>query len=253
MTARNDGSVVLGSEAQSIQGDPRWKVAERVTRSQVFSRATQLQSILLYIVRQAILRPEDVIHEFDIAHWVLGRRSDFNPLDDNIVRVQIARLRKKLDLYYSSEGKNEPITLSVALGNYKPVFSDRFGPAPRPQSASEAEIASVKGPEIANEEIVVTPATSEIPEKVPQGKSRMLWAAVAFLLTLVLGGLGGFNLRSKEGGGQKTDTISKSGYSPDICSGGGCKCGRRRCLSVLLAGCRAQQYLGCRVPQSGLS
>lgn len=208
MTARDDGSIVLGSEAQAIQDDPRWEVAERVARSEVFSRATQLQSILRYIVRQAILRPEEVIHEFEIAHWVLGRRNDFNPLDDNIVRVQIARLRKKLDLYFSGEGKNEQIVLSVALGSYKPVFSDRAVPAPELQPASETEIASPKGLVSANDGIVVTPAAPEIPEKVPQGKDRKLWTAAVLLLTLLLGVLGGFNLRFKEGGGQKTATIS---------------------------------------------
>ena len=219
MTARDNGSVVLESEARAIQDDPRWEVAERVVRSQVFSRATQLQSILLYIVRQAILRPGDTIHEFDIAHHVLGRRSDFNPLDDNIVRVQVARLRKKLDLYFSGEGNDEQVVLSVALGSYKPIFCNRSGLASKPKPAFESEIASAKDPVIANEGIVVTPTATEIQEKVQDGKGKTLWTAVMVLFALVLGAFGGFNLRSKEGGGQKTVPISNPVISQIFASG----------------------------------
>lgn len=93
--------------------------------------------MLLFIVRQSIVNPEEPIHEFDIAHQVLGRRSDFNPLDDNIVRVQMAHLRKKLENYFSTEGKQEDTVITVALGSYRPVFSPRtIPPAPGPQRIS---------------------------------------------------------------------------------------------------------------------
>lgn len=109
----------------TIEGDPRWQVAERAARSSELARATQLQSLLLFLVRQTILQPDEPIHEFDIAHGVLGRPNDFNPLDDNIVRVQMARLRKRLDLYFSTEGKDEKLIIAISLGSYKPVFSHR--------------------------------------------------------------------------------------------------------------------------------
>ncbi len=115
-----------------LEGDWRWQLAQRVARSPVLYRATQLREILLYIVRQSILNPGESIHEFDIAYRVLGRRSDFNPLEDNIVRVQMAHLRKKLDLYFSTEGKDEATVLTVALGTYRPLFT----PRPMPQAAS---------------------------------------------------------------------------------------------------------------------
>jgi hypothetical protein len=120
----------VDEEASLLRGDPRWKLAERAAHSSALFRATQLRDMLLFIVRQTILNPERPIHEFDIAYQVLGRRSNFNPLDDNIVRVQMAHLRKKLDLYFSTEGKQEDIVITVALGNYKPVFSPRSKAVP---------------------------------------------------------------------------------------------------------------------------
>jgi hypothetical protein len=115
----------LGVSASVLETDPRWKLAERAARSSALNRATQLRDMLLFIVRRAILNPDEPIHESEIAHQVLGRRSDFNPLDDNIVRVQMAHLRKKLETYFSTEGIQEDVVITVAKGSYRPVFSLR--------------------------------------------------------------------------------------------------------------------------------
>jgi len=131
MTAKNESGSQFEGEESLLAGDPRWEAALRAAQSSQLARAAQLQSILLFIVRQAIQRPEEQVHEFDIAYRVLGRSSNFNPLDDNIVRVQIARLRKKLDLYFSTEGENERLIISVALGSYRPVFVDRIQYTPQ--------------------------------------------------------------------------------------------------------------------------
>lgn len=108
-----------------LEGDFRWALALRATRSSALSRATQLRAILFYLVRHAVLKPNEPIHESEIAHRVLGRGLNFNPLDDNIVRVQMAHLRKKLDLYFSTDGKDEEVTITIALGTYLPIFTSR--------------------------------------------------------------------------------------------------------------------------------
>ena len=110
------------------ESDSRWRLAERVSRSSTLYRAVQLRQMLQYIVRHAILYPDEPLNEFEIAHHVLGRRKDFNPVVDNIVRVQMAHLRKKLDLYFSSEGKDEEVVMTIALGTYKPLFNPRAKP-----------------------------------------------------------------------------------------------------------------------------
>jgi hypothetical protein len=135
---RNNGAGVE-EDAQPVQSDPRWKLADRVARSLALSRATQLRDMLLFIVRQSILNPDEPIHEFDIAHQVLGRRSDFNPLDDNIVRVQMAHLRKKLEQHFSTEGKDEDIVITVALGSYRPIFSPRSRSLPPAPTLAETK------------------------------------------------------------------------------------------------------------------
>jgi hypothetical protein len=140
VTASNKNLIEFRGEESTLDEDFRLKLAERAAASSALSRATQLRAILLYVVRQAILQPEEPIHESEIAHRVLGRRMDFNPLDDNIVRVQMAHLRKKLDLYFSSEGKHEEVVITIALGTYKPVFSSRSQPVPATEQLLECTL-----------------------------------------------------------------------------------------------------------------
>ena len=108
-----------------LTSDPRWQLAERAAQSGMLVRAPQLRSILRYVVRQAIVQPGEPIREYEVACRVLGRRSDFNPVDDNIVRVQMGHLRRKLELYFSTEGRHEPIIIRLHRGSYAPDFDLR--------------------------------------------------------------------------------------------------------------------------------
>ena len=62
----------------------------------------------------------------EIGKHVLRRRqSHFDPNTDNIVRVQARYLRKKLEEYFSSEGRDEPVLLTIPKGTYVPRFEMR--------------------------------------------------------------------------------------------------------------------------------
>ncbi|HVU48093.1 MAG TPA: hypothetical protein VHD85_18335 [Terracidiphilus sp.] len=189
MAAKRKSPDVLIDEESILETDARWMLAGRVARSSALHRATQLRDILLFIVRQTVLQPDDPISEFEIAHRVLGRRSDFNPLDDNIVRVQMAHLRKKLDLYFSTEGKDEEVVIAVALGTYKPVFSPRTNPSAK-HGASEVD-AVRKDLSAVVEEAAAEPVEVAAEPKPDATKSRQglfLQIAAAVLVLALAGG-----------------------------------------------------------------
>ncbi len=110
-------------EEELLRGDSRWVLIQRILESEGFHRATQLRKILLYASRAAILRPQDSLSEVEVACNVLERRLDFDPATDNIVRAQFSHLRRKLEHYFETEGKDEPLVLSIPRGNYIPVFT----------------------------------------------------------------------------------------------------------------------------------
>lgn len=105
--------------------DPRLALVQRIINSSHFQKARQLREILLYLVSRALEETPTPISEYDVACNALGRRPDFNSNEDNIVRVQIRQLRKKLENYFESEGRAESILLTVPKGSYAPHFETR--------------------------------------------------------------------------------------------------------------------------------
>lgn len=120
----------------ALTADERWNLAQRIASSREFQKASQLREILLYITRRAVIDNPAGISEQEIGCNVLGRRADFNHADDNIVRVQIRHLRRKLEEYFRSEGSAETIILTIPKGGYLP----RFGPRPSPAELLDGNV-----------------------------------------------------------------------------------------------------------------
>ena len=82
----------------------------------------RLCHVLEYLIKESLAGRGEAIKNYSIGLDVFGRDKDFNPELDPIVRIQIGRLRRALDKYYSNEGKNDSIRFSIPLGNYTPLF-----------------------------------------------------------------------------------------------------------------------------------
>lgn len=123
---------VEDTETQAIgfEGDERWELVQRIVASGAFGRSPQLQSFLRYVTKQTILGNLDEIKEQTIGSQVLGRKPDYDPAEDNIVRVRARQLRQKLQRYFSSEGQDEMLVVSMPTGGYLPVFEKRSVPVP---------------------------------------------------------------------------------------------------------------------------
>ena len=62
------------------------------------------------------------LKELIIGNAVYGRSPPYDPRIDSTVRVEARRLRRKLQEYYSLEGKRDPVAISVPTGAYVPIF-----------------------------------------------------------------------------------------------------------------------------------
>jgi hypothetical protein len=134
------GLSVLREEPEdriALAEDERWALVQRIVASQCFIKAPQLRDILLYLTRRALEDNPSGISEHEVGCNVLGRRPDFNPNEDNIVRVQVRHLRKKLEDFYGAEGQDESILLTIPKGAYLPRFDPR--PVPSAEASQENE------------------------------------------------------------------------------------------------------------------
>lgn len=84
-----------------------------------------MRAFLLYITGQAELGRADQLKEQTIGVEVLGRKQDYDPARDNIVRVRAHELRGRLARYFASEGAHEPVTITIPKGGYAPEFLPR--------------------------------------------------------------------------------------------------------------------------------
>ncbi|HVX67755.1 MAG TPA: hypothetical protein VHA11_14185 [Bryobacteraceae bacterium] len=103
----------------------KWELVQRVAASSPFQRTARLREFLLYVCERSLRNQLDEIREANIGNNVFGRGADYNPSEDNIVRVEARHLRKRLASYFAEEGKDEPIVITIPKGSYAPLFLPR--------------------------------------------------------------------------------------------------------------------------------
>jgi hypothetical protein len=95
---------------------------ERALRSPQFARAPRMAELLRYLCEKKFEGESGSIKEYAVGVDVFGRGADFDQESDSIVRVEANRLRKKLAEYYAGPGAQDPLHISIALGQYVPEF-----------------------------------------------------------------------------------------------------------------------------------
>jgi hypothetical protein len=94
----------------------------KVLASRMFSKADRASRFLRFAVRQYLEGKSSELKEYVVGVEVLGRKPDFDPRVDTIVRAEAKRLRARLDEYYASAGKHDTIRISIPKGTYVPSF-----------------------------------------------------------------------------------------------------------------------------------
>jgi adenylate cyclase len=93
------------------------------------------RDLLRFVVEETLAGRADRLKGFTIALAVFGRKDDFDPQTDPVVRVEARRLRRDLDSYYVAAGRRDPVVISIPRGGYVPHFEwrdDDAAPDPPP-------------------------------------------------------------------------------------------------------------------------
>jgi hypothetical protein len=109
----------------ALSPEQKRELVQRVVNSELFRRSPALRAFLLYITERVISGRADELKEQSIGAEVLGRKPNYNPADDNIVRVRAHELRGRLEKYFTSEGANEAVVITMPRGAYAPEFMPR--------------------------------------------------------------------------------------------------------------------------------
>jgi hypothetical protein len=115
-------SAVPSTEA-AASSSQRHAALTRVLQSRHFEKAPLLSAFLTYVCEAALQNDTARVTEQAIGVRVFRRPEGYDPGEDNIVRNYARQLRRRLELYYQTEGLSETIRIDIPKGAYVAVFS----------------------------------------------------------------------------------------------------------------------------------
>jgi hypothetical protein len=151
--------------------DEKRALIDRVVASAQFRRSARMRDFLLYVGGQSLKDGCPEIHEQEIGAKVFGKPSAYDTSQDNIVRVAATELRKRIELYFASEGAHEAFILEIPRGGYKPIFRRRSLPL-HPLPAPSIETVPL-GNDAPSDPGAALPASER-----PQNRLRLIWTAI---------------------------------------------------------------------------
>jgi hypothetical protein len=95
---------------------------QRVLASHEFRSTKRSQDFLRYVVENTLDGHADILKERTIGIDVFARPASYDPSDDATVRVKAGDVRKRLGLYYATEGVRDPVRIELPAGTYVPEF-----------------------------------------------------------------------------------------------------------------------------------
>jgi hypothetical protein len=140
VTAVHSGDLSLIASGFEITEKQKRDLVRRVLQSSLISSSRALQAFLQFVTDHAIAGDLEAIKEQRIGTEVLGRKPDYDPAADNIVRVRAHELRQKLARHFSEEGAAEPIVITIPKGSYVPLFMPR--PVPLPNKVTPESVTA---------------------------------------------------------------------------------------------------------------
>lgn len=113
--------------AASGAGDYRREALDRLLSSEHFRASERNKRFLKFVVEETVAGRAARIKAFTVAVDVFGRDANFDASVDPIVRIAAGHLRRAIDEYYTTHGRDDPVRISLPLGTYVPTFTIREG------------------------------------------------------------------------------------------------------------------------------
>ena len=116
---------LVGDQDRTVPGDISEREVrtqlDRIVQSRVFKNSEHLHRFLRFAVECVLDGATDQLKESVLGRVVFDRGSEFDPRSDSIVRVESRRLCRRLQEYYETEGRDDPVAIKFPPGSYVPV------------------------------------------------------------------------------------------------------------------------------------
>jgi hypothetical protein len=119
-----EAGVLKPESKRGLRADDQ-PLVRRVLASRLFERSPRTRQLFEFLCEQAGAAGPEALHEQEIGRRVFGRPETYDTAQDNIVRVQVSLLRKRLKTYFETEGSLESCSIEIPAGAYMPVVIER--------------------------------------------------------------------------------------------------------------------------------
>lgn len=94
----------------------------RILSQPAFSASARNRRFLTYVIEETLEGRGSRIKAYTVALAVFDRDQNFDPLIDPIVRIEASRLRRAIEHYYLTAGRDDTIRIDIPKGSYVPTF-----------------------------------------------------------------------------------------------------------------------------------
>lgn len=125
-----------GGTAQAGGQAAKQEQVRRILQSKAFRTSEVHRNLLNYLSDKSLSGQSDSLKEYTVGLDVFGKPDSFDPRQESVVRMHMARLRQKLTEYYRTEGPEDPVIVDLPKGGFRVTFEPRAaeaGPEPAPQ------------------------------------------------------------------------------------------------------------------------
>src|SRR6266853_1854070 len=113
---------------------------QRILQSKALRTSEVHRNLLSYLADKSLAGTADGLKEYTVGLDVFAKPSSYDPRQESVVRMHMARLRQKLLEYYRTEGVDDAIVVDLPKGAFKVTFEPRVA-VMEPEPPVEQEIA----------------------------------------------------------------------------------------------------------------
>jgi hypothetical protein len=117
---------------------------QRIIQSKAFRTSEVHRNLLHYLAEKSLSGTADSLKEYTVGLDVFAKPASYDPRQESVVRMHVARLRQKLAEYYRTEGVDDPVFVDVPKGGFRVTFEPR-----ETAPAAVAAAVSVEDPQAA--------------------------------------------------------------------------------------------------------
>ena len=106
--------------------------------SNAFRNSEVHRNLLHYLAEKSLSGEAGGLKEYTVGLDVFAKPDTYDPRQESVVRMHMARLRQKLAEYYRTEGVDDPIVVDLPKGAFKVTFEPRAAALVETESATGA-------------------------------------------------------------------------------------------------------------------